>query len=113
MFRLQRLRAHAQPGYANDCFDLVLDLYGADVEYSADSLEDIYTTLGKVGSASAAGGGTTGLGVGRVAGGSTGPAGATRADQGRLSTTTTVGVNADGAFTIKQASEISAIGFGD
>jgi magnesium transporter len=49
VFRLQRLRAHAQPGYASDCFDLVLDLYGADVEYSADSLEDIYTTLGKVG----------------------------------------------------------------
>jgi magnesium transporter len=49
VFRLQRLRAHAQPGYVSDCFDLVLDLYGADVEYSADSLEDIYTTLGKVG----------------------------------------------------------------
>jgi magnesium transporter len=28
---------------------VLLDLYGADVEYSADSLEDIYTTLGKVG----------------------------------------------------------------
>jgi len=49
VFRLQRLRAHAQPGYVTDCFDLLLDLYGADVEYSADSLEDIYTTLGKVG----------------------------------------------------------------
>jgi len=49
VFRLQRLRAHAQPGYVTDCFDVVLDLYGADVEYSADSLEDIYTTLGKVG----------------------------------------------------------------
>jgi magnesium transporter len=49
VFRLQRLRAHAQPGYVSDCFDLLLDLYGADVEYSADSLEDIYTTLGKVG----------------------------------------------------------------
>ncbi len=49
VFRLQRLRAHAQPGYVTDCFDLVLDLYGADVEYSADSLEDIYITLGKVG----------------------------------------------------------------
>lgn len=49
VFRLQRLRAHAQPGYVTDCFDLVLDLYGADVEYSADSLEDIYTTLGQVG----------------------------------------------------------------
>jgi magnesium transporter len=49
VFRLQRLRAHAQPGYVTDCFDLVLDLYGADVEYSADSLEDIYATLAKVG----------------------------------------------------------------
>jgi magnesium transporter len=49
VFRLQRLRAHAQPGYVTDCYDLVLDLYGADVEYSADSLEDIYATLGKVG----------------------------------------------------------------
>jgi magnesium transporter len=49
VFRLQRLRAHAQPGYVTDCFDVVLDLYGADVEYSADSLEDIYVTLGKVG----------------------------------------------------------------
>jgi magnesium transporter len=49
VFRLQRLRAHAQPGYVSDCFDLLLDLYGADVEYSADSLEDIYTTLGNVG----------------------------------------------------------------
>jgi magnesium transporter len=49
VFRLQRLRAHAQPGYVTDCFDLVLDLYGADVEYSADSLEDVYATLGKVG----------------------------------------------------------------
>jgi magnesium transporter len=49
VFRLQRLRAHAQPGYVTDCYDLVLDLYGADVEYSADSLEDVYATLGKVG----------------------------------------------------------------
>jgi len=49
VFRLQRLRAQAQPGYVTDCFDIVLDLYGADVEYSADSLEDIYATLGKVG----------------------------------------------------------------
>ena len=49
VFRLQRRRAGTQPGYASDCIDLLLDLYGADVEYSADSLEDIYTTLGKVG----------------------------------------------------------------
>ena len=49
VFRLQRRRALTQPGYVNDCNDLMLDLYGADVEYSADSLEDVYTTLGKVG----------------------------------------------------------------
>lgn len=49
VFRLQRLRAHAQPGYVSDAFDIIIDLYGADVEYSADSLEDIYATLGKVG----------------------------------------------------------------
>ena len=49
VFRLQRRRALTQPGYVNDCHDLMLDLYGADVEYSADSLEDIYSTLGKVG----------------------------------------------------------------
>ncbi len=49
VFRLQRRRAATQPGYASDCNDLLMDLYGADVEYSADSLEDIYTTLGKVG----------------------------------------------------------------
>ena len=49
VFRLQRRRARTQPGYVSDCKDLLLDLYGADVEYSADSLEDIYATLGKVG----------------------------------------------------------------
>jgi magnesium transporter len=49
VFRLQRRRARTQPGYVSDCNDLLLDLFGADVEYSADSLEDIYATLGKVG----------------------------------------------------------------
>jgi magnesium transporter len=49
VFRLQRRRARTQAGYVSDCTDVLLDLYGADVEYSADSLEDIYTTLGKVG----------------------------------------------------------------
>jgi len=49
VFRLQRRRALTQPGYASDSHDLLLDLYGADVEYSADSLEDMYATLGKVG----------------------------------------------------------------
>lgn len=49
VFRLQRRRARTQIGYVSDCTDVLLDLYGADVEYSADSLEDIYGTLGKVG----------------------------------------------------------------
>ncbi|MBK7000563.1 MAG: magnesium transporter CorA [Rhodoferax sp.] len=49
VFRLQRRRARTQPGYVTDCHDVIIDLYGADIEYSADSLEDIYGTLGKVG----------------------------------------------------------------
>jgi magnesium transporter len=48
VFRLQRRRARTQPGYVSDCNDVLIDLYGADVEYSADSLEDVYATLGKV-----------------------------------------------------------------
>ncbi|HEY9145764.1 MAG TPA: CorA family divalent cation transporter, partial [Thiobacillus sp.] len=42
VFRLQRLRARTQPGYVSDGKDVLLDLYGADVEYSADALEDVY-----------------------------------------------------------------------
>ena len=49
VFRLQRRRVETVPGYASDCFDLLLNLYGSDVEYSADSLEDIYKTLSRVG----------------------------------------------------------------
>jgi magnesium transporter len=49
VFRLQRRRALTQPGFVTDCHDVIIDLYGSDVEYSADSLEDIYGTLGKVG----------------------------------------------------------------
>lgn len=49
VFRLQRLRARMQSGYASDGMDLLLDLYAADAEYSADSLEEIYTSLGSIG----------------------------------------------------------------
>jgi len=49
VFRLQRRRALTQPGYISDSVDLLLDLYGADVEVSADSLENIYAKLGVVG----------------------------------------------------------------
>ncbi len=49
VFRLQRLRARSQPGSLSNCKDLLLELYGADVEYSADALEDTYATLRRVG----------------------------------------------------------------
>ncbi len=49
VFRLQRLRARIQPGYVSDGTDLLLDLYAADVEYSADALENVYMSLEKVG----------------------------------------------------------------
>ncbi|QPK61777.1 magnesium/cobalt transporter CorA [Methylomonas sp. LL1] len=45
VFRLQRLRARTQPGFVTDSKDMLLDLYGAEAEYSADALENIYTEL--------------------------------------------------------------------
>lgn len=48
-FRLQRLRARAESDSISDAKDLLLDLYAADVEYSANALEDIYTELESVG----------------------------------------------------------------
>lgn len=49
VFRLQRRRARSRVGYVKDCLDILLDLYEADVEYCADSLEDIYRTLSRIG----------------------------------------------------------------
>jgi len=49
VFRLQRLRARTQPGYVSDGKDVLLDLYAADAEYSADSLEDVYAALENAG----------------------------------------------------------------
>jgi magnesium transporter len=49
VFRLQRFRARKEVGYVSDCRDVLLDLYGADVEYCADILEGIYTVLNRVG----------------------------------------------------------------
>jgi magnesium transporter len=49
VFKLQKRRALTQPGYVTDCVDVLLDLYAADVECSADSLEGIYATLNAVG----------------------------------------------------------------
>jgi len=49
VFRLQRLRARIQPGYVSEGKDVLLDLYAADAEYSADALEDVYAALEAVG----------------------------------------------------------------
>src|SRR5574343_740947 len=49
VFRLQRLRARTQPGYVSDGKAVLLDLYAADAEYSADALEDVYAALEDVG----------------------------------------------------------------
>ncbi len=45
VFRLLRLRARSQPGYVEDGKDVLLELYAANVEYSADALEGIYQRL--------------------------------------------------------------------
>lgn len=49
VFRLQRLRARTQPGYVTCGTDVLLDLYAADAEYSADALEDVYADLESAG----------------------------------------------------------------
>ena len=48
VFRQQRLRARIQPGCVTEGKDVLIDLYAADVEYSAAALEDIYAELEKV-----------------------------------------------------------------
>jgi len=47
VFRLFRLRSHVQPDRVANCHDVLIDLYGSDVEYSADALEDAYADLGE------------------------------------------------------------------
>jgi magnesium transporter len=49
VFRLQRARARTRPGYVSNGTDVLLDLYAADVEYSANALEDVYGELDRVG----------------------------------------------------------------
>lgn len=49
VFRLQRLRALTQPDYVSGSMDMLLDLYAANAEYSADALEDVYRGLEQVG----------------------------------------------------------------
>jgi len=46
-FRLLRMRARRAPGLIEDAKDVLLKLFDADAEYSADTLEDIYDELEK------------------------------------------------------------------
>jgi magnesium transporter len=48
VFRLLRLRARRTPALIGDAKDVLLKLYDADAEYSADALEGIYDSLEKV-----------------------------------------------------------------
>jgi magnesium transporter len=48
VFRLLRLRARRIPALIEDAKDVLLKLYDADAEYSADTLEGIYDKLEKV-----------------------------------------------------------------
>jgi len=47
VFRLLRMRARNAPGMLTDAREVLLKLFDADAEYSADSLEDIYDELEK------------------------------------------------------------------
>src|SRR3954465_903657 len=48
VFRLLRLRARRAPGFIEDAKEVLLKLFDADAEYSADTLEGIYVELEKV-----------------------------------------------------------------
>jgi magnesium transporter len=49
IFRLLRMRMHAESGDIANARDVLVDLYGMDVEFSADALEEVYADLGRVG----------------------------------------------------------------
>ena len=48
VFRLLRMRARRAPGLIEDAKEVLLKLFDADAEYSADTLEGIYDALEKV-----------------------------------------------------------------
>ena len=48
VFRLLRMRARRAPGLIEDAKEVLLALFDADAEYSADTLENIYDELEKV-----------------------------------------------------------------
>ena len=48
VFQHFRLRSHGQPDLVADSLDVLVDLYGSDVEFSADALEEAYADLGEI-----------------------------------------------------------------
>ncbi len=48
VFRLLRMRARRTPAFIDDAKDVLLKLYDADAEYSADALEGIYDALNAI-----------------------------------------------------------------
>jgi magnesium transporter len=49
LFQLFRQRTHGHPELVDDSLDVLIDLYGSDVEFSADALEEVYVELGSIG----------------------------------------------------------------
>jgi magnesium transporter len=50
LFQSFRQRASSHPEEIANCLDVLIDLYESDIEYSADTLEDVYAELGNVSS---------------------------------------------------------------
>lgn len=48
VFQRFRQRTHGQPNLVTDSLDVLVDLYGSDVEFSADALEEAYADLGEI-----------------------------------------------------------------
>ena len=48
VFHRFRQRSNGQPDLITDCRDVLIDLYGFDVEFSADALEETYADLGSI-----------------------------------------------------------------
>ncbi|MBK9161722.1 MAG: magnesium/cobalt transporter CorA [Nitrosomonadales bacterium] len=48
IFRLLRIRLRSESGEIRNNSDVLVDLYGMDVEFSADALEEVYADLGRV-----------------------------------------------------------------
>jgi magnesium transporter len=49
LFQLFRQRTLGHPELVEDSLDVLIDLYGSDVEFSADALEEVYVELGDIG----------------------------------------------------------------